>query len=165
MNLYVISPCLLQDIREKQYYAKILFVFTQDNPLKVAIDNNGIMLSEYEDIAKKNKDVTIMGWLDLMSKRPSSFERIVDIAPETDVNKVHLFVCSNIAGVDKPMIVYTKQNFKQFTFTSDNTILYEGNIITLFDKDEAIQKIDTRNININKIEGSNITLQGDVNNK
>lgn len=165
MNLYVISPCLLQDIREKQYYSKILFVFADDNPLKVAIDNNGVMLSAYEEIAEKNRDIAIMGWLDLMSKLPSSFERIVDIAPETDVNKVHLLVCSNIVGVVKPMIVYTKQNFKQFKFISDNQILYEGDTITLFDKDEAIEKIETKKIYINKIEGSSVTMQGNVNNR
>ncbi len=165
MNLYVISPCLLQDIKDKQYYSKILFVFASDNSLKVAIDNNGVLLSSYEAIAEKNKDITMMGWLDLMSKRPCSFERILEIGPGTDLNKVHLLVCSNIAGVIKPMIVYTKQSFKHFEFISDNQILYEGDTITLFDRDEAIQKIDTKKICIDKIEGSSITMQGNVNNK
>lgn len=168
MNLFVISPCLLSNIdtKTKTHYTSILNVFADtEKPQKVAIDKNNKLLTLYENIAVERKDVSLMGWLRLMSKVPDSFERIVDVKKQFANDKeLCLFVCKHIVNKRKPMIVWSRQAFAEFNFTVENEVEYEGSLILLLDRDEAKNVLSERKIVIEKIENSAITLEGNINN-
>lgn len=144
-NLFVISPCFLENIdcRLKAHY-RVLHLFTENDYMNVAIDRNNKLLTLYEEIAIKQKDQIIIGWLNLMSKLPESFKRIVDIQEEISNNEeLCLYVCKHINQSKKPMIVWDRQEYSCYTFNDDNEINHDGCFIWFInwnEMDELLKK-------------------------
>jgi hypothetical protein len=130
-NLFVISPCFLENIDDRlNIHYKVLYLFTEHDYLNVAIDKSNKLLNKYEEIAIQRNDQIIIGWLKLMTKIPESFKRIVEIKEKINDNKdVCLYVCKHINNRKKPIIVFDRQDYTCYTFDENNEIEYDGHLI------------------------------------
>jgi len=147
---YTISPCLIEFDTIGTSISSILFIFSNKrNSYKVAKDKNNTVIDTYLSINTKYKDA-IMTWLDLMANvKPDSFELVnVNIDNISDRNLQFIKLCKSTIGSNK-MIVYSKQYFDKFEWKIDK-ILYENVYIEVFDKDEALEKLNQNNIKTEK---------------
>ncbi len=149
MTCYTVLDCVLVgDAQEKTYFANLLWVFTQDNPYKVALDTSHRILGIYKKIALDNPGIAV--WLDYMSRQPRSFQDInIDTSQIQHDEEAYLMVCKSTRNCHKA-IVSSHQRWSYFGYKSDteNIIHYEGTDIKIFDKDEALVDIETSTINI-----------------
>jgi len=137
MSIYTILPDFFSKVEKEEgvYFSDILFVFTQrGNSFKVTKDKKGEVISIYSSI-KENADI-IKSWLEMMSFKPSTFEKIdVDISGIDCMETKFVKICKETKGVNK-LIVYTRQNIRKFK-CENNILTYEGTDITVLDKDDA----------------------------
>lgn len=137
MSIFTISPDFFQNVDKEEgvYFSDVLFVFTQrGNPYKVTKDKNGDVITIYSRI-KENGDI-IKTWLDLMTYKPSTFEKIdVDLSSIDCMETKFLTLCRATKG-DNNLIVYSKQNIKNFE-CKDGKIDFDNIIISILDKDDA----------------------------
>lgn len=140
MGVYIITSCLLEQIKEKIYLTEILLPFTQQNNLRVGIDKENRIIDKYLQIAQNNPGIA--SWLNLMSYEPESFERISipEKYPNVDCIELYLKVCKHFVQQNK-VIVYTHQSLKDFKFIESNIIEYEGARLNVYDRDEAISEL------------------------
>lgn len=72
MSIFSVSTCMLErPMGEKCYITGVLHRF-MEQPYKVAVDNNGLILEVYSEKATNNPHIA--HWLYLMTMNPSSFE-------------------------------------------------------------------------------------------
>lgn len=150
MPLYTISPCMDQCCTKnylKPYYTNIFLKFTQNNSLKVAIDNNKVIEKIYKKIASKNP--FFYDWLNLMSYDPNYFEKIdIEINDSMNEEEIFFYLSKHIQG-KKNIIVFTRQkDFTYITYIDSNIVNYQGVEINIFDKDEAIFELDESKVSI-----------------
>lgn len=137
MSVYTITPDLLRSIGEEDgiYLTDILFVFTsRNNPFKVAIDNNGVIIDYYKSV--ENNAETIAFWLNLMSFKPSPFELInVDLSNIDCEETKFMKVCKETLNQRK-LVLYTYQNLVNFK-CENGTVIFEDTVINILDRDIA----------------------------
>ncbi|WP_207383140.1 hypothetical protein [Leptospira noguchii] len=122
----------------KHYIANILYIFTQMNAHKVAIDAGNKVLNLYRDVAASNEFIS--GWLSLMSHEPSNYETIeINIEEHESELNIFLLVCSATAKQNK-MIVYSHQALSEFAIVQ-NTLNYRGKDIIVLDRDDAVEEL------------------------
>lgn len=162
-SLFVISPCFLNNINESiSTHYKMLYLFIEHDNLNLAIDKNNKLLSEYEQIAIKRKDISIMGWLKTMSKLPTSFKTIVDIDKEINDNEeLCLYICKHIVDKKKPLIVWDRQDYSHHSFNENNEIEYCDCLVWFLNWSELNHVLETpKQIYINS--GNGTLVGGDV---
>lgn len=161
MNTFTISPQFLRQIDRDSlfYFADVLFVFPQTtNDFKVAIDRDGHILDIYKNI-DNHKDL-IKAWLDLLANNKASFEFIdASIGEFRDEIKKALELCYEVNG-SKQLIVFSRQDVKRYKI-EDKAIVYNGEKIVIFDRDEIRLHFSKRPIiNNYTIENSQIATTG-----
>jgi len=137
MSTYTISPDFFQSVEKDEgvYFSEVLFVFTQrGNPFKVSRDKNGDIIDVYKNI-KENADI-IKTWLELMSYKPSTFEKIdIDLSEIECLETKFLTLCQQTKS-ENNLIVYSKQNIKKFE-CKNSKIVFDKTSISVLDKDDA----------------------------
>ena len=141
MSLFIISSCFLENINSKVYLTDVLFKFTQQNALKVGIDEEKKIIDVYSKIAESRPEIAC--WLGIMSYNPSSFEEIVKIKKGiTSELEMFLFVCKSVVA-NNCIIVDTFQIFKDYDVVGDYMIKYDDTKITVLEKDTAVEAFKT----------------------
>ena len=160
MSVYVLSSCFLKNITSKIHITEVLLKFTQQNEYKVGIDTEKQIIDIYSEIAENRPAIAY--WLQLMSNEPSSFEEIgqLRIGIKKEIEK-YLYLAKSIVNTKK-IIVYSFQILKDYKFSSAVHLEYEDTIITVFDRDSAIEEFaEKKNISISDsviaTKGSKIT--------
>lgn len=162
MAIFTLSKDLLENIEHKTHYCDILFVFVQTNPFKIAIDKSNKILDIYSDLASNNS--SIKAWLDLMSYEPSSYEKIdVDLTNETDHKELFIKVCRATSN-QKKIIIYSHQNWNEYKYTGQNTVIYDSCTIDMIDRDEAIQALKLAGTNIYAVNSVVATDSSNISN-
>lgn len=162
MSIYTVSQCLLTNLDiEKKYVADILMFFAQSNPYKVALDKDDKILALYASAAEKN--ALIACWLDIMSKKPTSFEFInADTSNIKNDEQLFLTVCVATKNQQK-IIVYSHQDWKFYKYEGPNTIKVDNACVTVYDKDEAIPELSSKSGNIYAINSVVATNNSNIN--
>lgn len=165
MAAYTLSKCILENINAgKKYITDLLFVFTRDaNPHKVVIDSKNVIIDIYTQVAGSNEFIAT--WLQLMSHQPSNFEPInVDLSTVSNDEEIFLKVCCETRSQQK-LIVFTHEGWKNYNYHSDGVIFYNNKYISILDRDEAIQDLNSMNTGSITAFGSIIaTNQSSINN-
>ena len=91
MNRYVISCDFLESIGNdtvsSDYYTDVLFVFAQENPYHIVIDNKNVLYNQYYEIGKKEGKCywMIRLWFETIIKKLNEKKKIFDPTdPEID---------------------------------------------------------------------------------
>jgi hypothetical protein len=164
-NLFVVSPCFLYNIDDSiNSHYKVLFLFIEHEHLNVAIDKNNEMLSIYQKIAENRQDIALMGWLRTMSKKPESFKRIIEIhEKKKNYEELCLYICRHIVNKKKPIIVWDRQDYVNYTFDDNNEIEYDGCKIWYINWNEMGKILEEPKIIIDKaLIGDGTMIGGDV---
>lgn len=141
MAIYTISPCLMRNREQNELYffRNILFPFV-NNGHKVALDQDGLVLSVYSQI-ERNQDI-IQVWLNMMSYKPSKFETIpVKLDDILDESDKFLYLCKSTKGQHK-MIVDSIQNMN-CEVGKDNCVVVDDVKVRLLDRDEAVDELNS----------------------
>lgn len=141
-NIFALSSSILKDIKPKPYYNNILMIFTQDNPLKIAVDSDGLAIDNYTLIAEESEDELISTWLTLMIHDPSNFEPIGKVSSlncDCEI-EFYLRISIEIFGESR-IILASKQECKNYEILTGNLVRYNDSNIVIYDKDESLQII------------------------
>lgn len=162
MSIFTISSLFLSKI-ESNHHFDILLDFTKtDNPLKVAIDDDGFIIDQYRNAILANDKFaeTLKWWLDYMSNENPKFEYICVIPPEYKTHSIHPFfyVAKEVEG-DKILIVYSKRECKGICTIKGKCGEFENRQIQIYDRDEARQIVKA--IAIQSHAGSGDNIAGD----
>lgn len=161
MAIYTVSLNFLENLEQSEmsYLGCILYCFTNEqHPDKLAVDKNKVILAKYIDVVDQRFADIIKSWVDMLSYIPSSMEKIdVDLRNITNKEEMCLALCSSINGT-KQMIVYSMASLNS-VIDGDNCILYNGNKIKIFDRDEAKRILNENivyNISHSQVAGRDI---------
>lgn len=150
MNRFVISCDFLEsigkDLVSSDYLTDVLFVFTQDNPYHIVIDNNNILFNQFYAIGEKEGGNywMIRYWLQTITMKLNEKRKIFDPTdPEID-SQDNDILCLSLAKKTRNhyLITSSKQHF-------ENNYPNESNEIKLINGDEAKQKLKPHTINQN----------------
>jgi hypothetical protein len=159
--VYTISPDIIRSIEkdEMYYFTDLLYVIAQrKSPFKIAIDNKSIVIEDYKSIDNHNRHL-IKSWLDLMSFKPSPFEKVnIELKGINCEETRYLTLCKNTVSQQK-IIFYSKQNINRYKCVLD-IIDFEETEIKVLDKDDAIQEFSNSEKGNIHIEKSQIALDG-----
>ena len=136
MPIFTIHKDFIQNVTPQKRIGSVLGAFWNDNtPFKVALDTSNVVFEIYAKIAEENYEIA--SWIRYMNCCPSSFEKIqVDLTKETHIEDIFLKLCSSIK-VQKKIIVFSHECWGNYTYCSKNMISYGGNLIQVYDRDEA----------------------------
>lgn len=147
MICYTLSSCVIKGVVEEEdvrkAYAGLLMGILSDSvysDCKLAIDKDRKAIEAYLSY----DSLIISSWVKMMGLNPSKWELIDIDGLESDsagASVEHLFkeICSNTA--DKIMIVYTYNGWVCKLSTVKGTILHNGIPLSVWDMDDAIEKI------------------------
>lgn len=132
-----------------KYLTNILFVFTQENPCKICVDDGEkLLLNEYKSIALNSESLRI--WIDLLTNKSIPGIEFIKIDNNHKTITELLFsVCAN--SYDKNFVVKTKQDY----FESKELILKNG--INLIDKDVFVDDFKGAKYNIIAKDGGQVS--------
>ena len=136
MPIFTIYKDFIQNAIPQKRIGSILGAFWSENtPFKVALDTSNVVYEIYAKIAEENYEIA--SWIRYMNCYPTSFEEIqVNLTNETHIEGIFLKLCSSIK-VQKKIIVFSHECWENHTYCSKNMISYEGNLIQVYDRDEA----------------------------
>jgi hypothetical protein len=119
----------------------LLMVFAQQtNPYKVALDKSDRIIGVYAKISESNEFAAT--WLNLMTMKPSSFERItVETDDVANMEELFLRVCSSTKSQQK-LIVHSHENWKHYRYDQPTIIIYRDIQVRVYDRDEAIIELN-----------------------
>lgn len=157
MGVYILTPCLLENIENKRYLTEVLYKFIHENLLKVGLDSCNKIIEKYYKIA--SVDPGIASWLAVMSYNPSAFEKVNIPSGYPDADDIELYVkVSTHVLPQKRIIVKSHQTLCNFNYTDGNYIEYGGHKIKIFDRDEAIEELSEKQYNINVSENESCQI-------
>ena len=147
MNRYVISCDVLESIGNdtvsSDYYTDVLFVFAQENPYHIVIDNKNVLYNQYYEIGKKEGKCywMIRLWFETIIKKLNEKKKIFDPTdPEID-SQDNDILCLSLAKKipNHYLITSSKQHF-------ENKYPDESKKIKLIEGDEAKRNLNPQTI-------------------
>lgn len=153
MPNYTICPRLIEFCGSNMpYLANILYVFAQENPIKITKDDNSqsLVIQDYRKIAEKYFE--IYQWLNFLDKTRGSDAFVKVKIPKKKYSGLELYItlCINTVGKKKLLTLYS-QDYQSFGSKCD--------LIQILDKDETkneLSKPDT--VIITATEGSAVSM-------
>lgn len=143
MAIYTLSINYIDGVSEnKSHLLSVFYKFPNpDNEYKAAMDKSKKLLSHYAASAQINND--FLTWLDLMSRKPASFETVDVIVPDGVSDEEMYLMIASATKPHKKIIVGTHQYWKKFHYL-DNCckIIYKSNEVIVLDKDEAFKELN-----------------------
>jgi hypothetical protein len=126
MSAYTICPKFIEFAKDnKRYINDVLMVFVPDNSKTICIDNNEMILKEFDSIIRTDKE--LIDWYKFLSMfKDSNFTKV---QIEKDITNLPLQICDN--SYDKLLITESMSNYSEFK----TEIIEKG--IKLLDKDIA----------------------------
>ena len=152
--IYTISTNFFKQLKAEEYscLASILFQFSNTQAdCKIAIDAQSLVLDKYRDITHGMFCADIVRtWLELLSNISSSIEKCnVDLSNVADSEEMCVKVCSCVNGA-RNLIIHSFNSYP-LPLEQDNSLLYDGKVIKVMDKDQAqLQLNNTAAIKIEK---------------
>ncbi|MCV2487624.1 hypothetical protein OD917_22000 [Flavobacterium sp. SH_e] len=143
MGIYTLSINYIDGVSaNKSHLLNVFYKFPNpDNELKVAVDKTKKILDHYSNNALKSND--FFTWLDLMSRNPSGFE-VIDVNVPENIHEEEMYLM--VAAATKPyqkVIVNSHQYWHKFNYDhACSKIDYNGNKITILDRDEAYSELN-----------------------
>jgi len=159
MSLHTLGQSILNISSEEfaHYFTNILLVYTQNNPHKICLDKDGLILEKYKSIACDNEFIRF--WIKLVTNEKLPSIEYIQLKDYNSSNDVFLEVC--IKSYDKVLVVGSKQEYaSDAKFIADNKI-------TLVDKDDVVDilSMSKRIIKIEAHDGSLVSLGNNSPNK
>ena len=156
MNSFAISTCLLQEASDDKIVCTGILnrIIDHTTPYKVVVDKKGIILDLYTNMVKTNKSYETAVWIKHLTTDPKQIEYLdIDFDKENYDNEIMFFIETASKIRNKKQIIVSNHSSIPIGYNYDNdsnTIKHNNEVISVYNKSEAITKLESKNKITNK---------------